>query len=48
LRSTSTARTHRAAALLDQGGIEGSAVWRAIVRAIKELRRERGPGEAVN
>ena len=29
----------RAHALLDQGDIEGSAVWRAIVRAIKELRR---------
>ena len=38
----------RADALLDQGDIEGSAVWRAIVRAIKELRRERGAGEAVS
>ena len=36
----------RADALLDEGDIEGFAIWRAIVRAIKE--RERGPGEAVN
>jgi hypothetical protein len=38
----------RADALLDEGDIEGSAVWRAIVRAIKELQRERGPREAVS
>jgi hypothetical protein len=38
----------RADALLDEGDIEGSAVWQAIVRAIKELQRERGPGEAVS
>ena len=38
----------RADALLDQGDIEGSAVWRAIGRVIKELRREREAGEAVN
>jgi hypothetical protein len=34
----------RADALLDEGDIEGSEVWRAIVRAIKELRPERRRG----
>jgi len=31
-----------------RGRHRGLRVWWAIVRAIKELQRERGPGEAVN
>jgi hypothetical protein len=27
---------------------EGAAVWRAVLKAIEELQRERGPDEAVN
>ena len=38
----------RADQLLEDGDIEGAAVWRAIVGAIEELQRERGPDEAVN
>jgi hypothetical protein len=38
----------RADALLMQGDVEGSAVWRAIGKAIAELQRERLPGERVN
>jgi hypothetical protein len=34
--------------LLEERDAEDVAVWRAIVRAIEELQRERGPGEAVN
>ena len=38
----------RADLLLEEGDTEGAAVWRAIVKAIEELQRERGPDEAVN
>jgi hypothetical protein len=38
----------RADLLLDEGDTDGAAIWRAIVRAIEELQRERRPGEAVN
>jgi hypothetical protein len=38
----------RADALLEEGDVEGSAVWRAIGTAIGELQRERLPDEAVN
>jgi hypothetical protein len=38
----------RADLLLEEGDVTGAAVWRAIVAAIEELQRERGPGEAVN
>ena len=38
----------RADALLEEGDIEGAAAWRAIVRAIEELQRERGPKESLN
>jgi hypothetical protein len=34
--------------LLVNEDTDGAAVWRAIVRAIAELQRERRPGEAVN
>jgi hypothetical protein len=34
--------------LLEEGDVEGAAVWRAIVRAIEELLRGPGSGEAVN
>jgi hypothetical protein len=38
----------RADLLLEEGDTEGAAAWRAIVRAIEELQRERGPDEAVH
>ena len=38
----------RADQLLEEGDTEGAAIWRAIVAAIEELQRERGPDEAVN
>ena len=38
----------RADALLDEGDTDGAAAWRAIVKAIEELQRDRRPGEAVN
>ena len=34
--------------LLEEGDIEGAAVWRAILTAIEELDRERGPGDGTN
>jgi hypothetical protein len=34
--------------LLEDGGTEGAAIWRAILMAIEELHREREPDEAVN
>jgi hypothetical protein len=40
--------TERADQLLYEGDIEGPLVWRAIVRAIEKLQRERRRGEAVN
>ena len=38
----------RADELLDNDDSEGALVWRAIVRAIEELRRERRSGELLN
>ena len=38
----------RADLLLEEGNAEGAVVWQAIVKAIEELQRERGLGEAVN
>ena len=38
----------RADELLDDGDTEGALVWRAIVRAIEELQRERRLGELLN
>jgi hypothetical protein len=43
-----TRATERADELLGDGDAEGVAIWRAIVRAIDELQREPGPGDAVN
>jgi hypothetical protein len=43
-----TQAAERVDQLLYEGDIEGALVWRAIVRAIEELQRERGPGEAVD
>jgi hypothetical protein len=34
--------------LLEDGGTEDAAIWRAILMAIEELHREREPDEAVN
>jgi hypothetical protein len=34
--------------LLEDGDIEGAAIWRAIVAAIEELQRGRQDGESVN
>ena len=41
-------RGRRADELLDNDDTEGALVWRAIVRAIEELRRERRSGELLN
>ena len=38
----------RADLLLEDGDAEGASAWRAIVRAIEELQRDRGPDEAVS
>jgi hypothetical protein len=38
----------RADELLDDGDIEGSAVWRRIIEAIEELQRGRRDGEPLN
>jgi hypothetical protein len=38
----------RADALLEEGDVDGSAVWRRIVAAVEELRRGRREGEAPN
>jgi hypothetical protein len=38
----------RANLLLEEGDAEGAAVWRATVRAIEELQREREPDDAMN
>ena len=38
----------RADKFLEEGGMKGATIWRAILGAIEELQRERGPGEAVN
>jgi triphosphoribosyl-dephospho-CoA synthetase len=38
----------RAQQMLEDGDLEGVGIWRAIMSAIEELQRERGPGEAVN
>jgi hypothetical protein len=38
----------RADQLLEEGDLDGSAVWRRILAAIEELRRGRREGEAVN
>jgi hypothetical protein len=37
----------RADLLLEEGDIDGAAIWRAIVKAIEELQRERRPGKDV-
>jgi hypothetical protein len=34
--------------LLEEGDIERAAAWRAILTAITELDRERGPGDGTN
>ena len=35
--------------MLERGDMKGAAVWRRIVRAVKELQRaERSPGEAAH
>ncbi len=38
----------RADQLLEDGDLDGAAIWRAIMAAIEELQRDRGPGESVN
>ena len=38
----------RADELLDDGDVEGSAVWRRILEAIEELQRTRREGESLN
>ena len=38
----------RADALLEEGDLDGASIWRAIIKAIEELQRDRRPGEAVN
>lgn len=39
----------RADSFLEAGDIDGSAMWKRVLRAIKEIRREeRHEGEAVN
>ena len=38
----------RADQLLDDGDVEGSAVWRRIIEAIDELQRGRREGEPLN
>jgi hypothetical protein len=38
----------QADALLEEGDLDGSAVWRRILAAIEELRRDRQEGEPVN
>ena len=38
----------RADLLLEEGDMEGAAVWRAIVTAIEDLQRKRGQGDAIN
>ncbi len=35
----------RADAMLEAGDLEGQAVWRRIIRAIKELQNREPPGE---
>jgi hypothetical protein len=38
----------RADELLEEGDLDGAAIWRRILAAIGELQRERRLGEAVN
>ena len=38
----------RADELLEDGDTEGAAIWRAIMAAIEELQRDRGPAESLN
>jgi hypothetical protein len=38
----------RADKLMDEGDMEGVAIWRRIAKAIEELQRGRREGEAVN
>ena len=38
----------RADELLDEGDVDGALVWRRILEAIDELRRERREGELLN
>jgi hypothetical protein len=43
-----TRAAERADQLLEDGDIEGAAIWRAIMAAIEELQRERRDGEPIN
>jgi hypothetical protein len=38
----------RADLLLEEGDVEGAAIWRQITAAVEESQRERRPDEAVN
>ena len=38
----------RAGELLEEGDVDGSAVWRRILAAVEELRRGRREGESLN
>jgi hypothetical protein len=38
----------RADQLLEEGDLEGAAIWRAIASAIEELQRGRNDGEPLN
>ncbi len=38
----------RADELLEEGDVDGAAVWRRILEAIEELQRERREGEPLN
>jgi hypothetical protein len=38
----------RADELVSAGDAEGAAIWRAIVAAIEDLQRDRGPAESLN
>jgi hypothetical protein len=38
----------RADELMEEGDMDGAAIWRRITRAIEELRRERREGERFN
>ena len=38
----------RADELLEAGDTAGAAIWRAIMAAIEELQRDRGPAESLN
>ena len=38
----------RADELLESGDIDGAGIWRAIMGAIEELQRDRGPEDSVN